>query len=49
MDGCEPPRGCWELNWGPQEEQSVLLTLSHLSSPNFFKKDFIYFMYMNTL
>jgi len=25
-DGCEPPRGCWELNSGPLEEQSVLLT-----------------------
>ena len=26
MDGCEPPCGCWELNLGPLEEQSVLLT-----------------------
>jgi hypothetical protein len=25
-DGCEPPYGCWELNSGPPEEQSVLLT-----------------------
>ena len=25
-DGCEPPCGCWELNWGPLEEQSVLFT-----------------------
>ena len=25
-DGCEPPRGCWELNSGPLEEKSVLLT-----------------------
>jgi hypothetical protein len=24
-DGCEPPCGCWELNSGPLEEQSVLL------------------------
>ncbi|CAO2577873.1 hypothetical protein LEMLEM_LOCUS287, partial [Lemmus lemmus] len=23
---CEPPCGCWELNSGPLEEQSVLLT-----------------------
>ncbi|XP_038173608.1 zinc finger protein 426-like isoform X5 [Arvicola amphibius] len=23
--GCEPPSGCWELNSGPLEEQSVLL------------------------
>jgi hypothetical protein len=25
-DGCEPPCGFWELNSGPLEEQSVLLT-----------------------
>jgi len=25
-DGWEPPCGCWELNSGPLEEQSVLLT-----------------------
>jgi hypothetical protein len=25
-DGCEPPHGCWNLNLGPLEEQSVLLT-----------------------
>ncbi|NP_001233663.1 uncharacterized protein LOC100689233 [Cricetulus griseus] len=25
-DGCEPPCGCWELNSGPLEQQSVLLT-----------------------
>ena len=25
-DSCELPCGCWELNPGPQEEQSVLLT-----------------------
>ena len=25
-DGCEPPCGCWELNTGPLEEKSVLLT-----------------------
>jgi hypothetical protein len=23
-DGCEPPCGCWDLNSGPLEEQSVL-------------------------
>ena len=28
---CEPPRGCWELNPGPLEEQPLLL--NHLSSP----------------
>jgi hypothetical protein len=26
LHGCEPPYGCWELNSGPPEEQSVLLT-----------------------
>jgi hypothetical protein len=25
-DGCEPPRGCWELNSGPPEEQLVFST-----------------------
>ena len=25
-DGCELPCGCWELNSGPLEEQSVLST-----------------------
>ena len=25
-EGCEPPCGYWELNSGPLEEQSVLLT-----------------------
>lgn len=23
-DGCELPRGCWELNHGPLQEQQVL-------------------------
>ena len=31
--GCEPPCSCWELNSGPLEEQLVLLTSDHLSSP----------------
>ena len=26
IDGCKPPRDCWELNEGPLEEQTVLLT-----------------------
>ncbi|XP_038167074.1 ras-related protein Rab-13 isoform X2 [Arvicola amphibius] len=30
-DGCEPPRGCWELNSGPLEEQSVFLTAEAFS------------------
>jgi hypothetical protein len=25
-DGCEPPCGWWDLNSGPSEEQSLLLT-----------------------
>ena len=25
-DSCKPPCGCWELNPGPLEEQSVLST-----------------------
>ena len=29
-DGCEPPCSCWELNSGPLEEQSVLLTAEPL-------------------
>jgi len=33
-DGCEPPCGCWELNSGPLEEQSVLLTAEPSLQPN---------------
>ena len=33
-DGCEPPRGYWELNSGPLEEQSVLLTSEPSLQPN---------------
>jgi hypothetical protein len=37
-DGCEPPCGCWELNSGPLEEQSVLLTTEpSLQPPQFLK------------
>ena len=32
-DGCEPPYESWELNSGPLEEQSVLLTSKQVSSP----------------
>jgi len=39
-DGCEPPCGCWELNSGPLEDQSVLLTT--LSNPEeSFKRDLV--------
>jgi hypothetical protein len=35
-DGCEPPPcGCWDLNSGPLEEQSVLLTTEPSHQPNF--------------
>jgi hypothetical protein len=32
-DGCEPPCGCWDLNSGPLEDQSVLLTLESSLQP----------------
>jgi hypothetical protein len=32
-DGCEPPCGCWDLNSGPLEEQSVLLTTESSLQP----------------
>jgi hypothetical protein len=36
-DGCELPCGCWDLNTGPSEEQSVLLTPEpSLQHPLFF-------------
>jgi hypothetical protein len=34
-DVCEPPCGCWELNSGPSEEQSVLLTAEPSLQPHF--------------
>jgi hypothetical protein len=42
-DGCEPPRGCWELNSGLLEEESVLLTTEpslQLHSENFQCQEF---------
>ena len=33
-DGCEPPCGCWELNSGPLEELSVLLTTEPSLQPH---------------
>jgi hypothetical protein len=35
MDGCEPPCGCWDLNSGPSEEQSALLTTEPSRQPYF--------------
>jgi hypothetical protein len=34
IDGSEPPCGCWELNSGPLEKQSVLLTAEPSLQPN---------------
>jgi hypothetical protein len=39
MDGREPPYGCWDLNSGPSEEQSVLSTAELSLEPPFI--DFI--------
>jgi hypothetical protein len=33
MNGCELPCGCWDLNSGPSEEQSVLLTVEPSLQP----------------
>jgi hypothetical protein len=46
IDGCEPPCGCWELNSGPLEEQSVLLTAEPSLQPFFLlslKADWCFF------
>ncbi|CAO2613549.1 hypothetical protein LEMLEM_LOCUS16128 [Lemmus lemmus] len=37
-DSCELPCGCWELNPGPREEQSVLLTTEPSLHSNYFKE-----------
>jgi hypothetical protein len=34
-DGCEPPCGCWDLNSGPLEEQSALLTAEPSHQPSY--------------
>ena len=34
-DSCELPCGCWELNLGPREEQSVLLSTKPSLQPAF--------------
>jgi hypothetical protein len=40
-DGCEPPCGCWELNSGPWEEQSVLLT----AEPSLLPEQFLFLVF----
>lgn len=32
-DSCKMTCGCWELNWGPQKEQPVLLTAEQSLQP----------------
>lgn len=39
MDVSEPPGGYWEPNLGLLQEQSVLLTSGHLSSPKYYLLD----------
>jgi hypothetical protein len=34
VDGCEPPCGCWDLNSGLSEEQSVLLPAEPSRQPH---------------
>jgi hypothetical protein len=38
-DGCEPPCGFWELNSGPLDEQSGLLTAEPSLEPHEFSID----------
>jgi hypothetical protein len=35
--GCEPPCGCWDLNSGPLEEQSVLLPAEPSLQPRYLR------------
>jgi hypothetical protein len=43
-DGCEPLSGCWELNSGPLEEQSVLLTAEPSLQPGMTFSMSVYFI-----
>ena len=43
-DGCEPPCGCWDLNSGPSEEQSMLLTTEPSLQPWISFLLFFYFL-----
>jgi len=44
-DGCEPPCGCWDLNSGPLEEQSVLLTAEPSLQPRFMVLNFEFVLF----
>jgi hypothetical protein len=49
-DGCEPPCGCWELNSGPLEEQSVLFFFpGALFIFIFLRFIYLFIYYMSTL
>ena len=48
MDGYEPPRGCWDLNSVPLEEQSVLLPTEPSHHPPFVLLNFKQNLAMNT-
>jgi hypothetical protein len=43
IDGYEPPCGCWELNSGPLEEQTVLT-----SKPSFQPPGLLIFLILDT-
>jgi hypothetical protein len=44
--GCEPPRGCWDLNLGPSEEQSVLLTTEPWRQPLYVLYTHIFYVFV---
>jgi hypothetical protein len=48
MDGCEPPCGCWELNFGPSLRKSspVFLPTEPSHQPlRFFSSSFLFFFF----
>ena len=47
-DGCEPPCGCWELNSGPLEKQSVLLTAETSLQPSTMATLFLFVCFFET-
>jgi hypothetical protein len=48
-DGCEPLCGCWELNSGPLEEQSVLLTIGPSLQPPLLSFIIVYIIFLYLL
>jgi hypothetical protein len=44
-DGCEPPCDCWELNSGPLEEYSVLLTVEPSYREHIILKIYLFFKF----